>query len=306
MALGVLEVLCQHAHSGNAEMQCNALWALKHLVQASSTDVKRQCWKELGQQWLIDAISMSHEGCRSTHDADGDSRMEASDDDAAMGVECSDASENDLCEYEREEVDKARSSLPKFRKDRFSVLEQSLGFLRNLIGGYTSSSNCNNSEMIDLLFREWGEDQLFTILESKLEPRVETTGFTGARQAFNNAGPVIFPETEIIVSVQYILVNIAASIPQHREAIMRRKALLELLLTHFSHPRSEVRLSLCWLITNLIYVDSDVDEYGQLGRVRELAKLGYASKLDSLLTDVNVDVRERAKTALHYMRSHVV
>ena len=49
---GVLKVLCEHAHSMNARLRLNSLWALKHLVYMTPNDVKMACLDQLGPGWL--------------------------------------------------------------------------------------------------------------------------------------------------------------------------------------------------------------------------------------------------------------
>jgi hypothetical protein len=53
---GVLKILCEHAHSMNAKLRLNALWALKHFVHGVSNEMKRLCLEELGQGWLVQLI----------------------------------------------------------------------------------------------------------------------------------------------------------------------------------------------------------------------------------------------------------
>lgn len=52
MDAGVLKVLCEHAHSMNAKLRLNSLWALKHLVYSTPLEVKKACLDELGPGWL--------------------------------------------------------------------------------------------------------------------------------------------------------------------------------------------------------------------------------------------------------------
>lgn len=294
---GVLKVLCQLAHSRNSKLRYHALWALKHLIQASGIETKKECLGELGQEWLIDVISKADDDDNLRKpDIDGDSNMETAGDyvygDPGATLEIASSHQTPSMDED---------SAARTKKDKLSILEQSLDFLRNLIGGFDSSGTNNTADMIDSLFHECGEDVIFDILTAKIRPRASMGSEFSACTSLGEQ--LMFPEPEIIVNVQYILVNIAASVPRHREAIVRRTELLELLLRHFEHPAREVRLSLCWLVVNLTWVENDHDETEQFNRVKELAKLGYLSKLDCLLKDADLDVRERAKTALFQMRA---
>ena len=58
---GILEVLCEHAHSINARLRLNAVWGLKHLVNTAGNDLKVKCLGELGPGWLKQIISNDHE-----------------------------------------------------------------------------------------------------------------------------------------------------------------------------------------------------------------------------------------------------
>jgi len=57
MEAGALKILCEHAHSANAHLRLNAIWALKHLVFSAENDVKVSCLEELGSGWLVQLIS---------------------------------------------------------------------------------------------------------------------------------------------------------------------------------------------------------------------------------------------------------
>ncbi len=54
---GILKILCDHAHSLNAHLRLNSMWALKHLVVGASTAVKMTCLDELGASWLKQVVS---------------------------------------------------------------------------------------------------------------------------------------------------------------------------------------------------------------------------------------------------------
>ncbi|KAL8366144.1 hypothetical protein RB595_004762 [Gaeumannomyces hyphopodioides] len=54
--LGIMRILCRHAHSMNADLRLNALWALKHYVQGLKLEMKRACLDELQPGWLVQLI----------------------------------------------------------------------------------------------------------------------------------------------------------------------------------------------------------------------------------------------------------
>lgn len=326
---GILKILCEHAHSTNAELRINALWALKHLVLAAGNNVKRTCLEELGQGWLVQLI------CDDTEDealqSKGQSNLySASDLDVEMIDEADIARAQGL---DTEMNGSSGSSLPssdshqaatasksasgqsrpvqianarlealrdeetnpstKARKSDVAVQEQGLGFIRNLICGTGQPTGPGTPEMIDYLFGTLGQERVFEILASKLRPKViRERNASGGQET-----RIIPPQAEIIVSAGYILVHMAASVPRHRQLVISQTALLKLILPLYSHPSKEVRVALCWLAINLTYKDNDNDGYAHRQRASELRKLGFESKLQNLENDPELDVRERAKTA---------
>ncbi|KLU89735.1 armadillo repeat protein [Magnaporthiopsis poae ATCC 64411] len=54
--LGIMRILCRHAHSMNADLRLNALWALKHYVHGLRLEMKRACLDELQPGWLVQLI----------------------------------------------------------------------------------------------------------------------------------------------------------------------------------------------------------------------------------------------------------
>lgn len=54
---GCMHILCQHAHHADAGLQTMSLWALKHLVNGASNDLKMNILEELGSGWLVQTMS---------------------------------------------------------------------------------------------------------------------------------------------------------------------------------------------------------------------------------------------------------
>lgn len=101
----------------------------------------------------------------------------------------------------------------------------------------------------------------------------------------------------MIEAVVYVLVNIAASVPKHRQLVMAQTELLKLLHGHINSRDTEVRRALCHLLSNL--GDHEEDTMGGEQRALELKKLGFLAKLEELQEkDSDLDVRETAKTAV--------
>lgn len=189
------------------------------------------------------------------------------------------------------------------RKDDIAVQEQGLDFIRNLISGAAPGEN---PEMIKFLFDTIGQDRVFEILASKLRPKLLNQGLNSSHRSLGAAEmKVISPQPEIVVAVVYVLVHIAASIPYHRQCIISQTDLMNLLVPHFNNPAYEVRVAMCYLISNLSWRDDSSDAHACAERVNTLKSLGVLAKIEHLEHDPELDVRERAKSALWQMREHL-
>ncbi|CAG8959938.1 hypothetical protein HYFRA_00012655 [Hymenoscyphus fraxineus] len=314
---GVLKILCAHAHSMNAKLRLNAVWALKHFVHSVPNDDKMKCLEELGQGWLVRLI------CDDTEDEAlsslrGKGEMfDGVDDDIDMDIEevmspgfiasCRPSpprsnrsksiqqAELRLAALREAETNPAKRA----RKDDVAVQEQGLDFIRNLIGGAGQGSTSETTDMIDYLFAALGQDRVFEILASKLRPKVI---HPFGRRGSNSETRVVPPQSEIIIAVGYILVHMAASIPRHRQLVIAQTDLLKLLVPQFSHESCDVRLALCWLVTNLTWMDDASDAHACAQRANELKKLGFLAKLEMLEHDPELNVRERSKSAAWQMK----
>ncbi|KAL3417650.1 hypothetical protein PVAG01_10660 [Phlyctema vagabunda] len=318
---GVLKILCECARSMNAKLRLNAVWALKHFVQGVNNEMKRLCLDELGQGWLVQLI------CDDTEDEallsskgksdkaaiiddamDEDVEMDQFEDDGDStfaGRSTSRPSSSRSKSFQRAELrlaalrDAETNSAKKARNDDIAVQEQGLDFIRNLIGGAGQGGTNETTEMIDFLFNALGQDRVFEILASKLRSKV-INPFNRRGSSFETR--VVPPQSEIIAAVAYILVHMAASVPRHRQIVISQTDLLKLLVPQFNHTSTEVRSALCWLVTNLTWIEDGTDGNACRQRAEELKKLGFLSKLEMLENDVELNVRERAKTALWQMR----
>ncbi|ORY64072.1 armadillo repeat protein [Pseudomassariella vexata] len=322
---GLTKVLCDHARSQNADLRLNALWALKHLVHSASIDLKKNCLEELQSGWLVQLIrdEKEDEALHSARRGDTQHSQGVFDDvDEDMDMDdqirspCyrhasallpSDSHILRLADARLSKLREAESNpLCKVRRDDLAIQEQGLGFIRNLIGGaYAGNITDQNNDtplMIDHLFNTLGHDELFRILASKLRVKV-LHPFSGRRGPTGSETRVLYPQAKIIEAVIYILVHMAASIPRHRQLVVAQTELLRLLAGLFSSQDREVRVALCYLINNLTWQDDVHDAPACSQRATELKKLGFLTKLESLgQNDNELDVRERAKTALWQMK----
>ncbi|KAF7932578.1 uncharacterized protein EAE98_003877 [Botrytis deweyae] len=330
MECGVLRILCEQAHSTNAKLRLNATWALKHFVCGVGNETKRKCLEELGSGWLDHLI------CNDTEDEallkeSSYSTTSGSDDAMDEDVEMSQfespmngsfpahsnsrsSSSNRSKSLQQAEAKLAAlreaelNPAKKARKDDLAVQEQGLDFIRNLISsaGSGHGGTAENTEMIDYLFNSLGQDRVFDILASKLRPKIINIPSNANRRDSNaQEKKVITPQPEIIVAVVYILVHMAASIPQHRQIVIAQTELLKLLIPHFTNKAYEVRVALCFLVSNLTWVDDSNDGPACAQRVHNLKQLGILEKIENLEHDPELDVRERAKVALWQMKAPV-
>lgn len=188
-----------------------------------------------------------------------------------------------------------RSSQPALT-DELAIQQQGLDFIRNLICGSGAS------EMIEHIFRELGQDKVFELLAAKLRPRV-FNAFNRERRSSENGVRHVQPQTDIIVSVCYIIVHIAAGNTRQRQLLISQTELLKLLVPLFSHPSKDVRACCLWIVINLTWIDDVSDNMNCKARARELMKLGVYEKLEHMERDADLDCRERARTAGNQMSS---
>lgn len=325
----------------NAKLRLNALWALKHLVLAASNNVKRTSLEELGSGWLVQLICDDTEDealatskmrweayDKAELDQDGDENMgmnytdgrfdpKSVDNAGHMGRQVGGGGIDDdnttsryttirgqynshasarLAELRDAELNPARRA----RKDDVAVQEQGLDFIRNLIGGGHQDNGSSTSEMIEFLFDTLGQDRVFEILDSKLQHKIIKR--RDRRSGSSSESRVIPASPEILAAVGWILVHMAASVPQHRQLIIAQTDMLRHLVPLFNHHSKDVRMSLCWLSANLTWMDDESDHTACAQRSHELKKLGFLSKLESLELDPELDIRERAKTAIWQMK----
>ncbi|CAD6449758.1 1efa7c44-e461-4426-b87d-424147c100c9 [Sclerotinia trifoliorum] len=331
MEHGVLKILCGQAHSANAKLRLNATWALKHFVLGVGNETKRACLEELGSGWLDRLIcndtedeALLKENNYNQNTASGvddamDEDVEMDQFETPTGGSLSAHNNSRPSSSRSKSLQQAEAKLAalreaelnpakRARKDDLAVQEQGLDFIRNLISsaGSGHSNSAENTEMIDYLFSSLGQDRVFEILASKLRPKIiNRPSNSTSRGSSTSEAKVIPPQPEIIVAVVYILVHMAASIPQHRQIVIAQTELLKLLVPHFNNPAFEVRVAMCFLIANLTWVDDSNDGPACAQRVHSLKQLGILQKIENLEHDPELDVRERAKVAIWQMKAPV-
>lgn len=180
------------------------------------------------------------------------------------------------------------------RPDDVVIQIQGLDFLRNIICGPGAP------DMIEHLFKVMGQDKLFDMLAAKIRPRV-IPSFNRERRLAENGVKQYVPPSELLISVCYILVHIAAGYPKHRQLLTSHTELLKLLLPLFSYSHREVRVSLVWMVINLTCVEDQTDQANCQIRAKDLMKAGIYEKLEAMESDPDLDVRERTKAAVTAM-----
>lgn len=315
---GVLEVLCIHAKSENASLRLNALWALKHLILDAESGVKRKCFEGLGMDWFVGVISGDTQGDELGEDEEMGESEEGEGDIEGEGVmedsigdlrrlggertadeEFYDAPEERtrpratrlppkaamvMAQLERREPEE----LTMRRKQSIAMQEQGLDFIRNFI------CNKDRTQMIDLLFDSMGKDRLFEMLEEKLRPRT-------VKRRTGGGTSLELPPGEVVSSIVYILVHVAAGAPSHRQILIQRTELLRLLASLWNHRLPNVRSGLAWVVINLTWIEESEGVEEVRSRTRELTRLGFEKSLEGMLQDSELDVRERVKTARYQM-----
>jgi hypothetical protein len=334
----VVKVLCEHAHSQEAELRHNAIWSLKHLVNDTPNSLRKQCLDELEPGWLVqlirddtedDALFARMKREKYVRDDDyGDTDMELerwehndqeqrpwlwpalyrtnSTRSTSQRVHSPriERAETRLTALREAEINPVR----KARNDDLAIQEQGLGFIRNLLGppvprAAGAEMASDQTEMVDYVFNELGQDRLFEILTSKLRTKVLHPFERRYSAGRDTLSRVVYPQARTVENVVYILVHIAASVPRHRQLVISQTELLRQVGTHFSSKSSLVRGALCLLFTNLVFREDQSDAESCAARAMELRRLGILTKLEALESgDSELDVRERARVAVWEMK----
>ena len=171
-----------------------------------------------------------------------------------------------------------------------------LEFLRNLMMGD------NALDMIDHVLYEFGADDFFRILTSKLRPKIlgapPPRDGNSKRIEANGGARQVQPNSEILTCVIYLLNHIATGSSKHKQILINQPKLLESLVPLMSHPECEVRVAICWVVHNLAWVDNDADKAACRERARRLYEMNFQEKLRELEHDQELNCRERAKSAM--------
>lgn len=177
-------------------------------------------------------------------------------------------------------------------QDDIAIQEQVFDLLRNIICGTGSS------EMMDYIFKEIGQNELLDILADKLRPR--NIQVSNRRDSLQGKSVPIPPQ--ILISVTFVMIHIAAGLPRQRHLLAQHRDLLKCLMGFFDHGNRQVRVNCLWIVINLTCEDNPNDRTGCQERAIKLRNLGVLEQLIALENDSDRDVKERTKTALHQMQ----
>ncbi|KAF9633986.1 Armadillo [Lasiodiplodia theobromae] len=210
------------------------------------------------------------------------------------------------------------------QKEDLRIQEQALDFIRNLI---MTDAGSSPGDMIDHVLQTFGRDRFFEILTAKLRPR--STGAApsssqhpspyqqhsstsspnpegaAATTRNNSGGSTSAPSDlahlappEILLATTFIVVHVANGKPAHRQLVIAQTGLMRELLPLFSHPDRRIRVACVWLVNNLTWIEDASDHAAARQRALELRGLGVEARVRLCLSDAELDVRERAKTAM--------
>ncbi|KAL3477950.1 armadillo-type protein [Aspergillus californicus] len=314
----ILPILCEHAHSSNTKLRIESLWALKHVAYNTTNDVKTKIIEGLRPAWIKQVITQDPTSvlARRNLDEEMDSSTPSGMSRANSAGERVDLLNpvDDIEEKDEDMIDSMPSSkvslemfLPdasrrrklalhgdldqtyEARQDDIAVQEQTLDLLRNVVCGPGAS------EMIDHLFQEVGQELLLDAVADKLRPR--TISLPHRRESPSHR--VVQIPSEILVAATFFIIHLAAGLPWHRQLLVSHRDLLRYLMNYFNHSHRDVRTNCVWVVINLTYEDDASDHEGCRERALKLRSFGVLDRLASLEHDVDLDVRERTKTAVH-------
>jgi armadillo repeat-containing protein 8 len=298
---GIIKTLCQHAHSANPMLRLDSIWALKHLVYNSSNDLKFNIIQELKPMWIKHLMATDPEditpgtivGMGITHGFGEDviPRLEDGSVDTVMAESPALQTWNRHTAERRAQAQSDDDYSKRTVEDDTMIQAQVLDLVRNLICGEGAD------EVVEYVFKEFNQKDFFSILCQRLRPHAgnRSSAPHGLKRE-TSKGPS--PPTEIINSVLAIIIHIAAALPRYRSLVIGQTEIMKLILGMFGHANREVRRNAIWITINLMYHEDSQDKLECRRRAKELERLGFVDKVMGMKEDVDVDVRERTKTAV--------
>ncbi|EXJ93331.1 hypothetical protein A1O1_01723 [Capronia coronata CBS 617.96] len=301
----VVKKLCEQAHSANARLRLESLWALTQLVLNANKKLKQDVVDELGPSWIkllirtdpndipagevIGLVEREYppltvsSGRSSRHNNIRDVVMSDDPDDAPDSVRAAPDNDGEAALASNDGFDTMHTT-----QDDLEIQAQLLDLIRNLFCGDDAS------DLVKYVLDEMGQDDFFRIMLDRLRPR--TMAGSTRKENYTTAAP-----STIVVKVLYIISHVGACESRWRSAIASHYALMKQVLTFCSHSDREIRAQCCWLAINLTYEDDASDRLACKHRAVELQKVGFVPQLRKLESDPDLNVRERAKSAIHLL-----
>jgi armadillo repeat-containing protein 8 len=295
----VVKKLCEQAHSANARLRLESIWALKQLVVNAPKKLKQEVINELGSSWIkllirTDPYDIPKGEVIGLIDKDYSPRLRSSYTEPPQDVVMSEDSDGEAsmtyADANSEHMPDAEDEFDKHSPEEdLAIQEQVLDLIRNIF--VTDRVTDTASDLVDYVLQEMGVEEFFSILKTRISPKT----MYGPTRKDNH---VSAPPAGVVIRVLYIVLHIAASGQKWRMVIVAENELLKRILGFSSHAEREVRANCCWLAINLMFEDEASDRNSCRRRAGELSKLGYRLQLQRLENDPDLDVRERAKTAM--------
>lgn len=161
-------------------------------------------------------------------------------------------------------------------------------------------------DMIDYLFGKMTSLRLYSSLAAKLQPQQTESSISSSSKAVDS-----IPYRTLDSALKTVS-NLAAGPPRQRKALLEQSHLLQLILPLFQHSAYEIRVTCCWICTNLMWMDDSSDMQGAKERALTLRQMGFEAPLEELSRRVadggretSRDVIERATSARDCMMNAI-
>lgn len=153
-------------------------------------------------------------------------------------------------------------------------------------------------------------------------PTLTTPGGPGLSAPSNRNTIDLFPlhlysHATLLENVMFILVHVANGTVSHKHVLLNLgltspaptfpslhppadlpSRFIDLLVPLFSHPNRKIRVVCCWFVHNILWQEDKSDEADTRRRALELKKRGFEDAIKRCTGDVDLDVRERARSCV--------
>ncbi|KAJ4369778.1 hypothetical protein N0V83_005542 [Neocucurbitaria cava] len=326
---GVAKTLCEQCRSANFDLRFGSLWALKHLCLNLPHGMKIQCLEELGVGWLVQVLNGEpSKPALATPNAAGEQV------DILNAVDEPHMDVDDELSSEDEDEDAMVESIPSMRRhqrpgsrytsatnirdrlqqikddeqdtrlngerDDIRIQEQALDFIRNFV-----SDDKASGDMIDHLLKTFGHSRFFEMLDAKVRPKNTSSSTPTPHMQPNPGTPQLLAQhqpTPVLPLLRHDPDPTTKLVPLPRHRTHPRHRLHPRLMHHvlplFTHPRRDIRVACAWMLHNLVWIEDHTDEAATRERAQSLRQLGFEEAARVLGKDIDLDIRERAKSSI--------